>query len=245
MWPTTERLLQRAGVRLGMRCLDFGCGGDDVSVELARLVGPTGRVTGVDMDEHVLERARALADERGVSIDFVTGRGEELVAADEYDLCYARFILCHLPDPSVGLDRLRVAARPGGVVVVEDVNMLGHVYEPYCAALARYIEIYVACARRRGTDPAVGPKLAALFLDAGLEDVDVEAVTPIFHRGEGKTIARITIATMADAAIAEGLTDRAEIDQLIDEIGSFEDDPRSILSTAQVFQVWGRKPPLR
>jgi trans-aconitate methyltransferase len=49
-WPTTLPLLQRAGIREGMHCLDLGCGAGDVTFEIARLVGPSGRVVGMDMD---------------------------------------------------------------------------------------------------------------------------------------------------------------------------------------------------
>src|SRR5262249_10791451 len=50
MWPTTRELFERVGVRPGMRCLDVGCGGGDLSLDLARLVGPRGSVVGIDLD---------------------------------------------------------------------------------------------------------------------------------------------------------------------------------------------------
>ena len=49
MRPATLDLLQRAGVGPGQTCLDLGCGGGDVARELARLVGPTGHVLGLDL----------------------------------------------------------------------------------------------------------------------------------------------------------------------------------------------------
>src|SRR5215831_4707380 len=58
MQPTTLHLLRRAGVRPGMACMDAGCGGGDVAFDLARIVGPEGRVVGVDFDEVKLELAR-------------------------------------------------------------------------------------------------------------------------------------------------------------------------------------------
>jgi hypothetical protein len=81
-----------------------------------------------------------------------------------------------------------------------------------------------------------------VFLDAGLADVSVSISMPVFREGDGKTIARLTLSAIADAAIAAGLTDRAEVDRLLAEIEAHEADPRSIQSTAQVFQVIGRRP---
>ena len=56
--PSTAALLDGAGVREGMRCLDLGCGGGDVTLALARLVGPSGRVIGIDMDAVEIELAQ-------------------------------------------------------------------------------------------------------------------------------------------------------------------------------------------
>jgi len=43
---TTSRLLKEAGLRPGMHCLDVACGGGDVTLYLAREVGPRGGVIG-------------------------------------------------------------------------------------------------------------------------------------------------------------------------------------------------------
>ncbi|HTI49332.1 MAG TPA: hypothetical protein VL475_00220, partial [Planctomycetaceae bacterium] len=40
MNPTSIDLLERAGLQSGMSCLDIGCGGGDMTLEIARLVGP-------------------------------------------------------------------------------------------------------------------------------------------------------------------------------------------------------------
>ena len=57
-WPDTAALFKRAGLSPGMRCIDLGCGGGEVTLEIARLVDPGGSVTGVDMDEIKLSLAR-------------------------------------------------------------------------------------------------------------------------------------------------------------------------------------------
>jgi hypothetical protein len=81
-----------------------------------------------------------------------------------------------------------------------------------------------------------------MSLDAGLTDVEVSITMPVFRTGDEKTIARLTLSAIADTAIAASLTDRAEIDRLVAELEAHEADPRSIQSTAQVFQVIGRCP---
>ena len=54
----TNRLIKDAGIVQGMRVLDLGCGKGDVSLLLAKAVGPSGEVVGVDRSNKVLEVAR-------------------------------------------------------------------------------------------------------------------------------------------------------------------------------------------
>jgi ubiquinone/menaquinone biosynthesis C-methylase UbiE len=61
-----------------MRCLDLGCGGGAVTLELARMVGPNGHVTGIDADDVVLDLGRADAAQQGLA-------NVEFQVADVYD----------------------------------------------------------------------------------------------------------------------------------------------------------------
>jgi ubiquinone/menaquinone biosynthesis C-methylase UbiE len=50
----TLALLERAGLKEGDRCLDVGCGSGDVTLDIARRVGPKGHAIGVDFDEDIV-----------------------------------------------------------------------------------------------------------------------------------------------------------------------------------------------
>src|SRR5580704_6015311 len=64
--PLTKDFFQRAGIGPGMRVLDLGCGVGEVSLIAARMVGPGGSVTGIDIDPAALEIARARASQEGL-----------------------------------------------------------------------------------------------------------------------------------------------------------------------------------
>src|SRR5207247_11364858 len=55
--PLGERAMDRAGIAPGERVIDVGCGCGDTTIALARRVGPTGLVLGVDISGPLLERA--------------------------------------------------------------------------------------------------------------------------------------------------------------------------------------------
>src|SRR5438105_2052209 len=64
--PITERLFREAGIGLGQRILDLGSGVGDVSMLVARLIGPSGEVVGVERDSRAISVARARVAEAGL-----------------------------------------------------------------------------------------------------------------------------------------------------------------------------------
>ena len=50
MHASSTSLLDRLGLCDGLACLDVGCGGGDMTLELARRVAPHGKAVGVDID---------------------------------------------------------------------------------------------------------------------------------------------------------------------------------------------------
>src|SRR5262249_59206078 len=96
MQPSTAALFDRLGVRAGMTCLDVGCGGGDVTVELAHRVGPRGRVVGVDIDAAKLDLARQEAEALGLrNVEFRQADVRSETVGAEFDVVYARFLLSH------------------------------------------------------------------------------------------------------------------------------------------------------
>jgi ubiquinone/menaquinone biosynthesis C-methylase UbiE len=121
--PATCELLDSIGVKRGARCLDAGCGGGHVSRELARRVGETGAVVGIDLDDVVLELARsdALAADT-TNVEFRTSDASDLEMSG-FDLVFARFLLSHVDDAATVVRALVRALKPGGMMVVEDTDI--------------------------------------------------------------------------------------------------------------------------
>jgi SAM-dependent methyltransferase len=241
-WPTTEPLLEAAGLRAGMSCLDVGCGGGDVTLKMASLVGAEGHVVGVDCDQSILNLARQEAGKRGLPVTFRSLEAEELAEESTYDLVFARYLLSHLPRPQQALEAMVRAARPGGRMVLEDVYFPGHVCYPPNAALDRFVGLYQAVARvKEGGDAAIGVRLLEMALEVGLKEVRVGLVVPTFREGEGKQVTQITMEHIREAVVGAGLASDAEVDNVIGELGRIANDDRTLMSIAPTFQVWGLK----
>ena len=99
MAEATSAFLARAGLRPGWACLDVGCGDGQVTVQLARAVGPGGRAVGLDLDPDALAIARQAAQRAGVAASFVCADATTPVTRQTFDLASARLLLRHLVEP--------------------------------------------------------------------------------------------------------------------------------------------------
>jgi ubiquinone/menaquinone biosynthesis C-methylase UbiE len=241
-WPTTRTLLRWLGLRPGLRCLDVGCGIGAVTLKLARQVGPTGIAVGIDLDERCLELARQEASRLGLPATFRKEGVHGLTEEAAYDLVFSRFLLTHLPDPQRAIERLARAARPCGLVVVEDIEFAAHFCHPACPAFDRYVSLYQQAVLRKGGDPNIGPRLVSLLLDGGLQQVGVEVVQPTYRKGPGKRIAQVTMEHIREAVVTAGLASEGDVDGVLADLDRFARNPRTILSLPRIFQVWGQRP---
>lgn len=242
MRPTTLPLLERAGVTAGMRCLDVGCGGGDVTFDLASLVGLTGAAVGIDVDATKIDLARADAEQVGVTnVEFRVGDVTDGLGEEEYDAIYVRFVLTHLRDPEAAVALMRRALRPGGRLIVEDIDFRGSFCEPESATFERYEQIYEESARRNGGDPWIGLRLPAMLVDAGFERVQPNVVQPADLEGESKLMPALTLENMQAIAVRHGVATEAEVDRLVDELYAIARDPRTYVANPRIVQVIGER----
>ncbi len=95
--------------------LDLGCGEGYFTIDMARLVGPTGRVIAVDLQEHMLKVLRRRAIRVGVtdSIETVVGSPDVLNVDTRVDFVLAFWMLHEVPDKDRLLGEIAAAMKPG------------------------------------------------------------------------------------------------------------------------------------
>jgi ubiquinone/menaquinone biosynthesis C-methylase UbiE len=240
MQPFTATLLDRVGVTKGMSCLDVGCGGGQVTCELARRVGPEGKVLGLDIDETKLSLARRAAARQGLgNAEFQHTDIRAAAGSQDRDLLYSRFLLTHLSDPARVVGQMCTYLRPGGVLVLEDIDFSGYFTHPPSPSFRRYHALYTAAVRRRGGDPDMGPRLPMLLAAAGFESIQMSIVQPMGFEGEVKLLNAITMENIADVVVEERLASREEIDYIVRQLYEIADIPCTIAGMPRVVQAWG------
>ena len=130
--PLTERFFRDAGIAAGQRVLELGSGMGDVAMLVARLVGPSGSVLGIERDTDSIRLAQTRIAKAGLrNVSFSQSEVSQLRAEERFDAAVGRFILQFLPDPVSVLRSLSAAVRPGGVIAFHEPQ-----WQPYIDLLA-------------------------------------------------------------------------------------------------------------
>ena len=168
-----ESSLSALALEGGERVLDVGAGLGQLTRAMARAVGPSGRVVGIERSARQIAEATRLARAAGEErlLELREGDVMELELAPgewgSFDVAHARFILEHVPAPERVVRAMVRAVRVGGRIVLEDDDhdVLRLWPEPpgVMAVWREYIRSY----ERNGNDPAIGRKLVALLEGAG------------------------------------------------------------------------------
>jgi arsenite methyltransferase len=167
-----RRALVRAALRPapGERILDVGCGPGYYVAELLEQVGPAGAVTGVDASEQLLALARRRNAGRA-NAAFQLADATALPVADaSFDAALSVQVLEYVADVAAVLAELRRALRPGGRLVVWDVDwatVSWHSADP--ERMARVLRAWDG----HLVHPSLPRTLAARLEAAGFDGVDM------------------------------------------------------------------------
>jgi len=161
-------------VRPSAEVLSVGCGPGVILRAVANL-DPSIRATGVDISSHRLRQA-AEKNREHPRVQFVCGDAQSLeFQSNSFDLVYCRMLLQCLKDKRMAVCEMARVCKPGGTVLLQDLDgqLLWHY--PEDPAVQRMLEKVVAALGITGFDPFVGRKLFCLARNAGLTNIEVQA----------------------------------------------------------------------
>ncbi len=191
--PYTFRYLAALGVGAGWRCADVGAGNGSVVHWLLDRVGSDGSVLAVDVDVARLHVALAgtAADIHGADVT------TDPLPQNEFDLVHSRLMLCNLRDRAQMVQRLVVSLRPGGWLVLGDLDFTLHRPTTPDRNWDRVWAAFLDALVDAGWDPAYGRRIAAGLEQASLAEVTAETVTRRVPGGSPPC--RLTTRALANA----------------------------------------------
>lgn len=181
--------LRQADVRPGMKVLDIAGGTGDLSLGLAKKVGPTGQVVHTDINSSMLEKGRERLLNKGFILPTMVCDAQELPFENEqFDRVFVAFGLRNMTDKDLALSEMQRVLKPQGKLLVLEFSKvippLAKAYDWYSfkilPRLGRYIADdedsyrYLAESIRVHPDQAT---LKAMMVKAGFAHVDVHSLT--------------------------------------------------------------------
>ncbi len=177
----SNRLIELAEIRPGNRVLDVATGIGEPAVTAARKVGPSGKVTAIDLSPAMLSIARERAKQSGLSdiIEFQEADAESLgLPPSSFDAIVCRFGLMFMPDLVSALKTMRGLLAPNGRIAAAVWSSMDRV--------PAFLIPFEIVSRETGTPPpppgSPGPfsladtsLLRKKFEQAGFNDIKIES----------------------------------------------------------------------
>ena len=172
-------------IRRGQRLLDAGCGVGEEARVLARLAGPDGEVTAIDLSTALV--AAAARRDRGSGVHYAVGDITALDFPDEaFDRVRSERVLQHLAEPDLAVAELARVTAPGGRVCLIDTDWQSFLVEGMPEDIFRELQ---RLGRERGRGRPSGRLLRGQLVRAGLTDVIAEPVPiPMTDRTTAETV---------------------------------------------------------
>lgn len=230
--PGTTRILETIGVGDGWSCLEVGAGAGSITRWMCERVGAQGSVTAIDIDTTLVDtikHPRLTVLQRNLLTDDLPG---------EFDVAHARLLVEHLPEPEVALARMISCVKPGGWVLIEDLDMVTHVPVTPSETYERVSAAATTIMSAAGFNPYLGRSLQLMLSRAGLEDVQAEGRIPIGRRenNPGIEMFQLTLTRLRAPAVAAGLATNEDFDEAL----ALLSNPEFIAMPPSIIAAWGR-----
>jgi ubiquinone/menaquinone biosynthesis C-methylase UbiE len=243
--PEAEALLARIGLGPGDAALDLGCGPRGILDLLAAAVSPGGRVMGLDADPgHVAAAVARYTRSGPAGVRVIRGDARHTgLPAGSFDLVHARTLLVTIPEPAEVLAEMVRLARPGGWVASQEPDVEHALCYPPLPAWDRLWEIFRAAFTRAGADLHIGRRLAEMYRQAGLVDIQVQVHAGAYPAGHSRRTVIPDLVRSLRPVIAElGVASDAELNEVDLAVRRHLARTDTLMMPHLLVAVWGRKP---
>jgi SAM-dependent methyltransferase len=228
IWPQEEPIFSRGPVPKNI--VDVGCGTGEIARRLA-VKYAAAQVTGLDLEESHLVRARESCAALGSRVRFLRGDALALdLPSASFDLAVSRHLVQAVPDAGKVYAEMQRVLAPGGRlhVIAEDYGMLWAHPTPSDAD-GFWQRIPAAYGKAIGCDLHIGRETFTLLTDLGFKDIAVDYVVVDTLRVPRETFARIWEAWRdgyTDSIVEHSKVPREEVERRWREMIACVRDPR-------------------
>jgi len=243
--PRASAAWRRAGFTVGQRIVDVGCGPGWATFDLAELVGPGGRVIGIDRSRRFLDALAAAAAARGLA--HVATRELDLDEAPLPDAgldgAWSRWVYAFVRRPREVLAKVVGALRPGGALVLHEyVDYRSWRLSPRSPEFEAFVAEVMASWRDSGGEADIALELPRWLGELGCEVRGLRAIaevaTPADHVWQWpREFVRVGLQRLVDL----GRIDVDRADAVLAAFTRAEAAPGAFLVTPMVLEIVARR----
>ena len=239
---------RRIGLQAGWSAIDCGCGPIGALAVMAEMVGPGGRVVGVDFNEAAVQQARTVVSALALSnVEVIAGDIQDLDAptlGGPFDLAYTRLFLMHQPNPTQTLHQIAGLLRPGGWLVAQEaLRYPPPRSHPQHDSLGTYWDLLHGLLEQVvGVPHDTVDSLPRLGRAAGLEVVAVTGSYGTMDAEVGFDLHADTLAAGRERGVASGRWTAEQVDVLVNDLRAAKTGGYDWVTTPFYLDVAFRRP---
>jgi SAM-dependent methyltransferase len=240
--PFVIDALNKSGIKKGMNCLDVGCGSGDVTRLLSNMVGKSGSVVGIDIEQKYLDYCNKVNKQKNVN--FVYDNIIDSKLTGTFDIVFSRFMFVHLTDKIQALRSMIDLTKKNGIIIIQELDNAQGTWLSYpkknCVEKLR--RTYTTLVTKMGGDPLAGRKLYKLFIDQGLQ-AEVECHSPciVMNKTPFNELGWRIADSLKPAILSKKIMSKSEFRKMFSDLKAMTKDETCFVTYARFFNVIGKK----
>lgn len=239
--PEAMTAWRHAGFARGQTLIDVGCGPGYATLDLAGIVGPSGRVVALDRSRRFLDVLGAAALAGGLAnldareLDFDLQPFAELSA----DGAWSRWVYAFVREPRRLLEGVAAALRPGGVMALHEyVDYRAWRLSPRDAVFEGFVDEVMSSWRDDGGEPDIGLDLPRWLEALGFELRNVRPIAGLARPGDDLWRWPKAFVEVGARRLAElGRVDEARAEGIVRALAEVERTLGAFMTTPTVIEI--------
>ena len=232
---------RRAGFSAGQEILDVGCGPGYASIDLAEIVGPSGKVHAIDRSRRFLDALDRTCIDRGWNnvVTHECDLNEEKFPDLRADGAWVRWVFAFVKHPEKLLSEITRTLKPGGTLVIHEYfNYAVWQIVPKSEELEEFVREVMESWRADGGEPDIGLDLPRRLVECGCSIQSLKPIVDVVTPSDDAwqwlaTFVRVGMQRLV--ALGRVSSDRAK--QIQEAFDRRETGPSTLMFTPAVLEI--------